>query len=112
MSKVISFRLDESNPREAEAMEVLKSMQKQGYKLRHILVEALLNLEGNWKKQVSLSQLDDISHQIAQVQDQLANIGVAPFTTKTNQRSQPGLQDSFLNSIRQAAKPGLKIDHG
>jgi hypothetical protein len=42
MSQVISFRLDQNNPREAWALSVLSGMQEQGYQVRHILTEALV----------------------------------------------------------------------
>ena len=42
MSKVYSFRLDENNPREAQAREVIDAWLAQGYSLRHQLVDVLL----------------------------------------------------------------------
>ncbi|MCU0485171.1 MAG: hypothetical protein MUC85_03575 [Anaerolineales bacterium] len=45
MSQVISFRLDENNPREAQAQQVLQTRASRGYSLRHTRVEALLALE-------------------------------------------------------------------
>ena len=44
MSKVYSFRLDENNPREAQAREVIDAWVSKGYSLRHILTEALNSL--------------------------------------------------------------------
>ena len=40
MSQVFSFRLDEDNPREAQALQVIKTWASKGYSLRYILVEA------------------------------------------------------------------------
>jgi hypothetical protein len=45
MSKVFSFRLDENNPREAQAMEVIDTWASRGYSLRYVLVEALIDLQ-------------------------------------------------------------------
>lgn len=42
MSKVYSFRLDENNPREAQAREVIEAWVAQGYPLRHQLVDVLI----------------------------------------------------------------------
>ena len=42
MSKVYSFRLDDDNPREAQARGVIKAWMGEGYSLRHIITDALL----------------------------------------------------------------------
>ena len=42
MSKVFSFRLNDDNPREAQAREEIKAWVKEGYSLRYIITEALL----------------------------------------------------------------------
>lgn len=42
MSKVYSFRLDENNPREAQAREVIEAWVEEGYSLRYAVVEALI----------------------------------------------------------------------
>lgn len=42
MSKVFSFRLREDNPREVQAKEVVEAWISQGYSLRYILTEALI----------------------------------------------------------------------
>jgi hypothetical protein len=108
MSNVFSFRLDEKNPREARAIAVLMRMQKQGFKPRYILVEALLSLESTQHNKGSVPRLDDISQQISRIQEQLANMGSGNITTEPAGQSQPDLQNTFLTSIRQAARPGLR----
>ena len=45
MSKVISFRLNPDNPREAEALSVLEKWQNQGFSTRHTITEAIIKLE-------------------------------------------------------------------
>jgi hypothetical protein len=45
MSKVYSFRLDSENPREALAMDVINTWVSQGYSLRQILTDALINYQ-------------------------------------------------------------------
>jgi hypothetical protein len=44
MSEVISFRLNKSNLREAQALEILKAWCSRGYSLRYVITEALLKL--------------------------------------------------------------------
>jgi len=43
MSKVYSFRLDVDNPREAQAVEVIDGWVSQGYSLRYIFTDALID---------------------------------------------------------------------
>jgi len=43
LSKVYSFRLDDNNPREAQAREVLKAWAIKGYSLRQIIVDVVLS---------------------------------------------------------------------
>ena len=45
MSKVISFRLNKNNPREAIAWHVLQARIAKGYSIRHIMTEALIKLD-------------------------------------------------------------------
>ncbi len=45
MSKVISFRLDKANPREAQALNILDTWIGQGYSLRFIFTKALLDID-------------------------------------------------------------------
>ena len=43
MSKVYSFRLSEENPREAQAMKAIDGWVSQGYSLRYILTDVLID---------------------------------------------------------------------
>lgn len=42
MSKVYSFKLNDDNPREAQAREIIEAWVEERYSLRHIITEALL----------------------------------------------------------------------
>jgi hypothetical protein len=42
MSKVISFRLDDTNPREAGALDILNQWSEAGYSIRFVITKALL----------------------------------------------------------------------
>ena len=44
MSKVISFRLNPDNPREAQALEILRTKQAEGFSSRRVLTDALIGL--------------------------------------------------------------------
>jgi hypothetical protein len=101
MSEVISFRLDQDNPREAQARAVLKAWVDQGYSVRHVLTEALLAYRG-YKEGVDI---DELSHKL----DQISNILQKNGTPFKHEDSNDMLSNSFLASIRKAAKPGVTI---
>ena len=45
MSKVYSFRLDENNPREAQAKEVIDAWVSMGFSLRQIIIDTLISYQ-------------------------------------------------------------------
>jgi hypothetical protein len=45
MSKVISFRLDRSNPREKQALDILKKWEQDGFSKRQVITIALIGLK-------------------------------------------------------------------
>ena len=57
MSKVYSFRLDENNPREAQAREVIETWFSQGYSLRHQLVDVLISFQNKGFQQNEYGEL-------------------------------------------------------
>ena len=57
MSKVYSFRLDENNPREAQAREVIDAWVTQGYSLRHQIVDVLISFQDKMSQQKSYDEL-------------------------------------------------------
>ncbi len=112
MSEVVSFRLDKTNPREARALEVLAAYLEQGYSARYILTEALLKLDhpGSFS---NLSQDDQGLRLVLDHIDQLIEIVSAGEITQSRDILDPEqimLNDRFLASIKQGAKPGIKFD--
>jgi hypothetical protein len=105
MSDVISFRLNDKNPREAQAREVIKTWAKQGYSLRQILTEALLLLGSN--EDNSKRDVTEIVEQLSRLVEQLDN---KSGSLVTNQPSQPGLSQAFIASVKTAKKPGMRLD--
>jgi hypothetical protein len=109
MSRVIGFRLDPANPREARALAVLAAWQDQGYSARHVLTEALLRLgEDDTSDAVSRLQeaLAQLSRLLEALRDRPYTIPAAP----ADDLSQTALTDAFIGSVRQAARSGLKLD--
>jgi hypothetical protein len=110
MSRVIGFRLDEHNQREARALLILRRWQERGYGTRHILTEALIKLDRSDEDGWEDSQIDEVMVVLNQVREQLEHIhqsGLRP------NRPSPGktaaLSEAFLGSVRQAARPGMQL---
>ncbi len=114
MSEVISFRLDPNNPREAQALAVLEQGKAAGYKARHILTEALLALEASAEdEQQVLSALAEVSQRMEQIRDALESLqqgNCVPVQPRGGQIEEAVLAESFLLSVKSAARPGIQID--
>ena len=101
MSEVISFRLDENNPREVQARAVLTARVKKGFSVRHVLTEALLAYHGS-QGDIGMHEL---SMQLDQLKTMLQQNGAPP---PLNERKSE-LSDRFMASIKKAAKPGVSL---
>jgi hypothetical protein len=101
MSEVISFRLDKDNPREAQARAVLKAWIDKGYSVRHVLTETLLAYHGPQRN----VDIDEISIKL----DQISNILQQNGTPSKHEVRNNMLSDSFMESIRNAVKPGVSL---
>ena len=97
MSKVYSFRLNDDNPREAQAREVINAWVQEGYSLRHVVVEALITYE---KERIELDRLSSI-------QEQLEGLILSLNNQPISNPSETTLSNSFLNAVKHAAKFGL-----
>lgn len=104
MSKVISFRLNPENPREAEALTILNDWLSQGFSTRYIMTEALMN---SAHSQVSDSaSLNDLLNQIKEL---LTSIGVGSSIRKpyNHPSSKKQLSQEFIVAIKKTAKLGI-----
>ena len=114
MSEVISFRLDRNNPREAQALGVLKKGQEAGYSLRHVLTEALLALEAAAEdEQAVMVTLADLTNRLAEIHTALENLRrleSSQVQPTVDTPIQATLAESFLLSVKNAAKPGIDWD--
>jgi hypothetical protein len=99
MSKVYSFRLDEHNPREAQAKGVIHAWVEEGYSLRHVVVEALLSFGNN----------DGGYHELNEVVEQLQDLILTLDKPPSLNSVDTALSNSFLNSVKQSAKNGVNI---
>jgi len=107
MSRVISFRLDQDNPREAEALAILLDWLSRGFSTRHTITEALLQLDSENYKATDNGALNVLYQQIKEL---LASIETRSSLddAKDDNSSKEELSDEFVTSILKAAKPGLK----
>ena len=113
MSKVISFRLDEDNPREARALAVLKARCAQGHRARNVITEALIRLDeatNNSGTKDDDESLATIASQVNHLVDMIKAGNNIPIGPKNDGGTRPELTGNFLDSIKLAAKPGLKLD--
>ncbi|MCB2160473.1 hypothetical protein KQH40_00135 [bacterium] len=97
MSKVYSFRLDENNPREDQAREVIEAWVEEGYSLRHVIVEALISLK---KEELGQGEINSI---VEKLQDLILSFD----KSRPDQLSEASLSNSFLVAVKQSMKSGL-----
>jgi len=101
MSKVYSFRLDENNPREAQAREVIDAWVFKGFSLRYTLTEALILFKGKDGN----SDLHDVLGQLREVISELGN-EQSKGTEDKNKIIE--VSPLFLSAIKKSAKSGLR----
>lgn len=110
MSVVISFRLNPDNPREAQALEILRNKQSEGFSPRRVLTDALLGFVTPKGLDTSFP-LDEFHTALEQVSGLLERINGSSTDPNQSTRLQvSALNDTFLSSVKVAAKPGLKIE--
>jgi len=103
MSKVYSFRLDENNPREAQAKEVIEAWFAQGYSLRRQLVEVLIACQDRKFQNKQYAELFEKIERLILV------------SNKNKDREVVGtlegeLTETFIGSISKSMKSGMKIE--
>ena len=106
MSKVISFRLNPDNPREAEALTVVQKRLTQGFSTRHTITEALLELDSSNSQAAENNMLRDLSHQLKKILENIES-GTSFMKTKGEVSTKEKLSEGFVNSILNSAKPGF-----
>ena len=111
MSKVISFRLDDANLREARALEVIIAWTEQGHNLRFIVTQALLEL-GHPGSDIAMNQdgqaLNAVLDHIDQVIEMVKTMQPDRPPRQDSDIASPTLSEGFLTSVKNRAKPGFK----
>ena len=108
MSEVISFRLNPNNPREAQALEILRTKQEEGFSSRRVLTDALISIVTD-KDQINIDEFNTALEHVQGLLERL-NRDNHDLSQSTHSQSQVvALKDNFLNSVKIAAKPGLNM---
>jgi hypothetical protein len=111
VSEVISFRLSKDNPREAQALDMLRAWSIEGYSVRQIITEALLKLTDINAEITAdtLSELKMTLEQVSQLLEQLGNRNSTQTSKQGTRQDNSELTDSFINSVKKSAKVGVKL---
>jgi len=107
MREVFSFRLNNKNPHEAQAREVIETWVKQGYSLRNILTEALLLLGNQGDDSIKSGDITETVTRLSLLVERLeGRLDVGQH----HPQAKSELSESFRSSIKMAAKPGVRIN--
>ena len=108
-SRMMGFRLDKDNPREAQALMVLGEWQERGYGIRHILTEALIRLGEN--EASPNTDLADILAALQAISQQIEEWEVRPsHQARPNSEQEANLSEAFLLAVKGAARPGIELE--
>jgi hypothetical protein len=98
MSKVYSFRLSEDNPREAQARRVIEAWVSEGYSLRYVIVEALLDCK------IDKSDSNEYLYLLKKLQSMIENSNRIEVGTKPDSP----LSNTFKAGIVESMKKGIQ----
>ena len=91
MSKVYSFRLNEENPREIQAKDVIEARLQAGYSSRQIITEALLVANNNRR------DADDIFSIFEQIKKMFSKFNDDSRMNNKDDSEIPVLSSSFMD---------------
>ena len=109
MSEVISFRLNPENPREAQALEILRIKKSEGFSSRQILTDALIGVVTD-KEELKIIEFNTALEQVQGLIESLKSNNHDQSQSTSPQSRVGALNDNFLNSVKIAVKPGMKLD--
>ena len=101
MSKVYSFRLDENNPLETQAREVIDAWVSKGYSLRHIITEALVLYQADNSNRYVLEEI------LEKITDMVLNFNEGSTSDKWKDESLP---KEFVGSVTKSVRSGVKLE--
>lgn len=106
MSKIISFRINENNPREKQAYEILSTLINKGYSARSIMINALIQIGADGEKErmdLLFEMNEKLSNLLHLMEQDTPKRGAQEKINEDNLRSE------FVNSIKKAARPGIRV---
>jgi len=103
MSKVFRFRLDENNPREAQAMRVIDAWIEEGYSLRQLLVDVLVTYKNE------SGHKPDTEALLEKIMSLLVTISDGKKSILNGNVRDDKLSQKFVGAISKSAKDGMKI---
>ena len=119
MSRIVSFRMDENDPTERQALDVLDRLLGEGFETRQIMTEALIRAEGLTptrpesadplvaELRASLTQARQLIELLsATINDLRRGLPAAPPTNSGEQTNE--LKPELVTAVLRAKKPGLK----
>ena len=112
MSEVISFRLNKDNPREAQALEILKAWCLRGYSVRYLITEMLLMLNDPGQESMTdnaIRELNSVLNQVNKLLEKIENSGYLPYSEWDENPEQLKLAGKFVASIREVVKNWIEI---
>ncbi len=119
MTVDIHFQLDDERPEGHQALSVLSAWEQQGYAVDEILQRALLVLgERQQVNQASATAVyvKDIIKQMRDLLREARSLRVLPAEAAPAEAAAPAQDDTaqlsqaFLNAVKKAARPGLRLD--
>lgn len=107
-SVVVSFRLNDTDPREKRAIEYLALQRAQGLKKRAIIVDALLAAADNDRR---MQQLESMQRQALDILQKLES---GAITVSHNDAGPAGeaLDETFKKGLIKLARPVVKYQDG
>ena len=100
MSKVYSFRLDDNNPREAQAKEIIETWVSQGYSLRHQFVDVLIAFHKKCQGSEYNELLEKVERLILNSKEYIND----------DEDAEKALTATFIESLSKSMKDGLRVE--
>jgi len=107
MTRVLSFRLDEADPREAAALALIDGAQRQGYALRTIIADAILAYAQQGDTAALVSELRAA---LVDVKALAERVQQAPARQAEPPADDAGLADTFVAAVQRSVRPGKRLE--
>lgn len=94
-------------------LEILDDQRSKGYSVRWIITEALLELNHSGRgsmEENTIRELNVVLNQANKLLNQIEIGGNPPLSQNNTNTLQSNLADSFILSINNTVKPGLKLE--